>query len=170
MTKWSGHTPKLTVFSLETGSPAGSGCWLSAPLQQCNTPHSSSPAGSLWAAQASPDEKKHVKLCKGFHSVSTGFGGHWSCSPVCWEQFGSHWWAVSTMMKCWSTAILKSNLCMSQVWDYLIYLHQRKPQLRWDTQGLEVFVSNMVKTVQNQDTSTEDLTGPAQTYKTKASK
>ena len=88
MTKWRYHTPESTVFSLETGSPAGSGCWLSAPLQQCNTPHSSSPAGSLWAPQASPDG--HAIMLK----FPPSFRGHWNCSPVCWEHFESHWWVV----------------------------------------------------------------------------
>lgn len=61
-------------------------------------------------------------------------------------------------------------MCVSTLEKNVIYLHQRKPQLRRDTQGLEVLVPDMVETVQNQGAGSKDLTGPAKAYKTKASK
>lgn len=95
MTEWWCCTPESTVFSLETGSPAGCGCWLSAPLRQCNTPHSSSPAGSLWAAQASPDEKAR-KLMERF----PGFRG----TP---RAFIRLWWVTTHLAPWWNTEAIQ---------------------------------------------------------------
>lgn len=57
-----GHTPEEAGSSLGTGSPAGSGCLPSAPLQQYSILHSSSPAGSQPAPQALPAGQFGVKV------------------------------------------------------------------------------------------------------------
>lgn len=54
---WCFRTPGGAASFQGTGSPAGSDCWPSAPLQRCSSLHSSSSARILSAPWASPEQQ-----------------------------------------------------------------------------------------------------------------
>lgn len=54
---------------------------------------------------------------------------------------------------------------MSQAVYCARHLQQRKPQLGWDAQWLEVFVRDVAEAVKDQSAGTKDLTSPAETCK-----